>query len=177
MTLQDHYQKAIKFAAEKHKDQKLPGSDSSYLVHLSNVTMEVMMASKFTDEFDVNFAIQVALLHDVLEDTDGTFEQIENSFGGKIADGVLALSKDESIEAHLRIPDSLDRILLQPKEIWAVKLADRITNMQIPPSHWTKNKIIDYHAMAKLILYKLENGNAYLEERLSQKIIAYRTFI
>lgn len=177
MKLQDTYQKAIKFAGEKHGNQKIPGSKASYLVHLSNVAMEVMIAARHTDNFDVNFAIQVALLHDTIEDTSTSFDQVEVSFGPKIAKAVLALSKDESLPADKRIPDSLERILLQPKEVWAVKLADRITNMQKPPSHWNKNKIIDYHSMAKLILLKLENGNAYLEQRLSQKIITYEAFL
>ena len=52
MDLQTLYQKAIKFAGEKHENQKVPGSQSSYLVHLSNVAMEIMLAAQHTDNFD-----------------------------------------------------------------------------------------------------------------------------
>lgn len=177
MDLQTLYQKAIKFAGEKHENQKVPGSQSSYLVHLSNVAMEIMIAAQHTDNFDEGFALQVALLHDVLEDTTTTFDELKAAFGHKIADAILALSKDEVLEAEARIPDSLERIKLQPKEVWAVKLADRITNMQEPPAHWDKNKRMTYLKMAGIILFELKGGNAYLENRLEEKIIDYQAYI
>ncbi|MDN3641796.1 HD domain-containing protein [Lutimonas halocynthiae] len=177
MDLQTPYQKAIKFAGEKHDNQKVPGSQSSYLAHLSNVAMEIMVAAQHTDNFDQVFAVQVALLHDVLEDTSTTYDELQSVFGKKIADGVLALSKDETLKAEARIPDSLSRIKKQPKEVWAVKLADRISNMQEPPEHWDKNKRMTYLKMAGIILFELKGGNAYLEKRLEQKIIDYQAYI
>ena len=41
---QELYQKAMKFAGEKHKDQKVPGTNSNYLLHISNVAMEILVA-------------------------------------------------------------------------------------------------------------------------------------
>lgn len=177
MELQSLYQKAIAFAGSKHQDQKIPGTQSSYLVHLSNVAMETMMAAQHTDDFDLSFAVQVALLHDVLEDTSTTFDELKAIFGQKIADAVLALSKDETLENDAQIPDSLERIKLQPKEVWAVKLADRISNMQEPPEHWDNNKRIAYLLMACVILSTLKGGNTYLEKRLEEKILAYDQYI
>ena len=177
MDLQTLYQKAIKFAGERHANQKVPGSQSSYLVHLSNVAMETMLAAQHTDNFDQGFAVQVALLHDVLEDTTTTFAELQSAFGNKIADAVLALSKDEVLEPEARIPDSLARIRLQPKEVWTVKLADRTSNLQPPPEHWDNNKRMEYLKMAGIILFELKGGNAYLEKRLEQKIIDYKKFI
>ena len=176
MDLQDYYQKAIKFAAEAHKDQKIPGSEMSYMVHLSNVAMEILMASQQSPGFDRQFAIQVALLHDLLEDTSTSFDDIREKFGTNIARAVLALTKNEALPATEQIPDSLSRIKLEPKEVWAVKLADRISNMQKPPKHWETNQIINYKKMAGIILLQLKGGNEYLEKRLHQKIIAYDQF-
>lgn len=177
MKLQDRYQKAIKFAGEKHGSQKVPGSESSYLVHLSNVAMETIVASQYSFDFDTNFAVQIAILHDVLEDTSTTFDELKTAFGTKIAEAVLTISKDETLKPEARIPDSLSRIKYQPKEVWAVKLADRITNMQSPPEYWDKSKRISYLKMAGIILFELKGGNAYLEKRLEQKIIDYQQFI
>lgn len=176
MELQTLYQKAITFAGEKHQDQKVPGTNSSYLVHLSNVAMEAMIAAKYTDGFDLEFAVQVALLHDVLEDTSATFGELQARFGLKIADAVLALSKNEALESDTQILDSLERITLQSKEVWAVKLADRISNMQKPPEHWDQYKIIAYQKMARVILSTLKGGNAYLEQRLEEKIFYYNQY-
>ena len=52
MELQHHYQKALNFAGHKHGDQKVPGSNSSYMVHLSNVAMEILLAAQHDDEID-----------------------------------------------------------------------------------------------------------------------------
>lgn len=177
MDLQEDYQKAIKFAGEKHAGQKITGSETSYLVHVSNVAMEIILASQHRHDFDVNFAVQVALLHDVLEDTATSFEEIKSAFGFQIADAVLALSKNPGLKPEEQIPDSLARIKLQPLEVWSVKLADRISNMQEPPAHWDRNKRIAYQLAARMILMQLKDANHYLEQRLEAKILAYDAFI
>ena len=172
-SLQSSYQKAIRFAGEKHGDQKMPDSRSSYLVHLSLVAMELMMAHADKANFDLEFALQVALLHDVLEDTDTSFEALVEEFSRPIAEAVLALTKNEDLPTEEQIPDSLERIRSFPKEVWAVKLADRISNMQQPPPSWSLEKKQNYCRMAEKILNKLKGGNAYLEKRLQEKIKAY----
>lgn len=175
MSIQTVYQETIKFAAQKHadKNQTIPGTNLPYAVHLSNVAMEILVAFEKSKDFDLGFAVQVALLHDSLEDTDTTFQELENIFGKAVAEGVLALTKNSGLEKAHQMQDSLHRIKEQPKEIWAVKLADRITNLQTPPSHWSDQKIKNYKAEARLILQELKGGNDYLELRLQKKIIEY----
>ncbi|HLO55473.1 MAG TPA: HD domain-containing protein [Saprospiraceae bacterium] len=178
MLHQDIYQKAILFATAKHQNigQTVPGTDLPYLVHLSNVSMEIIFASQFTSSFDTGFAVQLALLHDTLEDTDTTFEELSSIFSTSVADGVLALSKNKSLPKQDQLNDSIQRIVLQPKEVWSVKLADRITNLQQPPSHWSPEKISNYHTEAKIILDSLKGANPYLEDRLAAKIIEYKSY-
>jgi guanosine-3',5'-bis(diphosphate) 3'-pyrophosphohydrolase len=175
MNIQDIYQKTIKFAAQKHtdKNQTIPGSNLPYVVHLSNVAMEILVASQKSENFDTEFAVQVALLHDTLEDTDVTFEELENEFGKPVADAVLALTKNDDIQKDKKMMDSLQRIKEQPKEVWAVKLADRITNLQRPPYFWKEEKIKKYKEEAQIILEELRGGNEYLENRLEEKIEEY----
>jgi guanosine-3',5'-bis(diphosphate) 3'-pyrophosphohydrolase len=171
--LQQAYQKAIRFAGEKHKNQKMPASKASYLVHLSNVAMEVIVAANHSKNFDLEFAVQVALLHDVIEDTPTSFDEVAESFSLEVAEAVLALSKNEDLPADDQIPDSLRRIKALRKEVWAVKLADRISNMQKPPGNWTLEKKKHYREIAILINNELKGGNAYLESRLEEKIREY----
>ncbi|WP_130734658.1 HD domain-containing protein [Flavobacterium sp. J27] len=173
--LQTQYQKAMRFAAQKHADinQLVPGTNLPYVVHLSNVAMEILITAQKTAHFDSIFAVQVALLHDVLEDTATTFDEIVTEFGKEIADGVLALTKNKTIPKEEQMEDSLNRIKTLPKEVWAVKLADRITNLQVPPKHWSLEKITNYQKQAVFIHDSLKSGNAYLEHRLWEKTIAY----
>ena len=73
--------------------------------------------------------------------------------------------------------DSLERLLAQPYEIQMVKLADRITNLGIPPKHWDSEKMKKYQEEASLILSCLKNSNVYLAKRLEEKIEEYKKYI
>jgi guanosine-3',5'-bis(diphosphate) 3'-pyrophosphohydrolase len=174
--IQTLYQKAILFAAERHGEQKIPGSQIPYIVHVSNVCMEIIFAAAQTKHFNPELAVQTALLHDVLEDTPTTEDELNAEFGAAVAAGVKALSKNESLPKEEQLEDSLQRILQQPKEIRAVKLADRITNLQPPPDYWSPEKIRQYHLDAIRIYDALKDGNAYLAERLHRAIAEYEKY-
>ena len=91
---------------------------------------------------NANLALQCAL-HDVLEDTRVRYEQVRDEFGEAVAQGVLALTVDKRLPRSEQMAECLPRIRQQPAEIWMVKLADRITNLQPPPRHWSKARIRD----------------------------------
>jgi (p)ppGpp synthase/HD superfamily hydrolase len=104
---QEKYQKAIGFA---HRNQMVPGKEYTYVVHLSNVAAEiarVIMAEHLDDE---DLAIQCALLHDTLEDTEVRPEELESAFGKNALNGVLALTKNKGLDNANRMKDSLKRI-------------------------------------------------------------------
>jgi (p)ppGpp synthase/HD superfamily hydrolase len=175
----DKYTRALRFAAAAHRGQTVPGSDMPYLVHVCNVAMEVMTAVASTaDRIErPDLAVQCGVLHDVVEDTDVTCEQLEAAFGDAVARGVAALSKDERLGSKSeKMTDSLRRIKDQPREIWMVKLADRIVNLQPPPAFWTSEKIRDYHAEAIAIFEALGSAHKGLSHRLSAKIEDYRHY-
>lgn len=174
--VQTLYQEAIKFATLKHqeKGQKVKGTNLPYVVHLSNVAMEILVAAIHTRNFNLNFAVQVALLHDTLEDTETTFDELQVSFGKEIAIAVQALSKNEKLPKDKQILDSIIRIKKLQKEVWAVKLADRITNLQPAPDDWSEEKILQYLKESQIILDELGEGNQYLAKRLKAKIPEYR---
>ncbi len=179
MEIQTTYQKTILFAAFKHseKNQTIPGTNLPYVVHLSNVAIEIMTAYQYAADFELDFALKLALLHDTLEDTSATFDEIATVFGVDVAHGVSALTKNEALPKSERMLDSLNRIKKLPREVWAVKLADRITNLQEPPNHWDAQKKEQYKQEAIQILQFLKGGNNYLEERLNGKIIDYQNYI
>jgi guanosine-3',5'-bis(diphosphate) 3'-pyrophosphohydrolase len=177
MEIQALYQQAISFAAAKHRDQKVPGSGLPYVVHLSNVAMEILIAAAHTPHFNLPLAIQAALLHDTIEDTDTTFEELVRHFGAPVAEAVLALTKNSELPKELQMGDSLSRIIKMPKEIWAVKMADRITNLQAPPSHWIDEKKISYQAEAQNMWENLQEGNIFLAKRLEGLIKAYSQYL
>jgi 5'(3')-deoxyribonucleotidase len=172
--IQTLYQQTLKYAAERHGNQKITGSKIPYTVHLSNVCMEILFAAQCTENFDLPLAVQIALLHDVLEDTQTSEDELTIRFGQQVTSGVKALTKNEALPKEEQMPDSLRRIKQMSKEVWAVKLADRITNLQPPPAHWIQEKIVQYREEAQTIYDELKDGNAYLADRLKQSIASYR---
>ena len=173
--IQTIYQKTIAFAAEHHGQQKMPNG-LPYTVHLSNVAMEVFMAHKKKPDFELTLAVQLALLHDVLEDTSLSFKELEDAFDGVVARGVLALTKNTSLDKKYQMQDCLTRIVMQDKEVAIVKLCDRITNLQKPPVKWHKEKIKKYHLQAIKIAERLKGKNAYLDKRINRKIEHYKLY-
>ena len=170
---QDGYLGALRFAAEAHAGQTVPGSTLPYLLHVTLVAMEVIAALRSEPQHDQELAVHCALLHDVVEDTQTTVEQLRERFGPAVANGVDALSKCKALLKHQQLEDSLQRIRKQPAEVWMVKLADRITNLQPPPAHWSLEKVADYRDEAKVIHASLEDASPLLAMRLSQKIETY----
>jgi (p)ppGpp synthase/HD superfamily hydrolase len=135
--------------------------------------MEILAALSAETGHDGDLAVSCALLHDTIEDTDTSYEQIESIFGIRVADGVAALSKNPALAKSQQLLDSLQRIAAQPIEIWMVKLADRITNLQTPPPHWTPDKIVKYRDEAIEIHTHLHTASPFLATRLAQKIQTY----
>jgi len=175
---QELYLKTWNFSSSAHKNQKLPGSEIPYINHIGNVAMEIIAAICAIPVEFPDLSIQCALLHDVIEDTEVTYDQVEADFGVRVASGVLSLTKNKDLQSKQeQMLDSLNRIKQLPKEVWMVKLADRITNLQPPPHHWDNEKISKYREEAKLINEILGPAHVILSERLNQKILNYQKYI
>lgn len=178
----DKQQDAWQWATILHAGQSYGGHREGerveYINHIGSVVFEISNAFRHETGLNQELGVLCAILHDTLEDTEATFETLEHLFGKPVADGVLALTKNTTIESkEQQMIDSLERIKLQPKEVWAVKMADRICNLYAPPFYWSNEKKESYLIEAKLIHSHLKDGSSYLSERLLEKIERYRKFI
>ena len=179
MFSQENYIEVLTFAALAHGEQKTP-KGLPYLAHITCVAMEVINACEKSslDEEKANLAISCALLHDVIEDANITYDELYTKFGENVANGVEALTKDKTLPSKQeQMRDSIERLLTQPYEVQMVKLADRITNLGTPPTHWDIEKIRKYQKEASFILSCLGNSNIYLSNRLKEKIENYNKYI
>jgi len=172
----DHYVAALRFAAERHATQNVPGSDFPYVVHVVSVAAEVIAALAVDHVEAPELAVLCALLHDTIEDTATTHAELVAQFGTAVADGVAALSKRDAIAKPDRMADSLRRIRAQPHEIWMVKLADRITNLAPPPAHWSADKRTAYREEAVVIADTLVGASPTLDVRIRARIATYATY-
>ncbi|HEX5061027.1 MAG TPA: HD domain-containing protein [Kofleriaceae bacterium] len=170
----ERYVDAMRFAAAAHNAQKEPGHELPYLVHVVSVAAEVIAALPAMNGIDADLAVTCALLHDTVEDTKVTLDEIRARYGDAVAAGVSALTKNQKLETKPeQMADSLRRIKEQPREIAIVKLADRITNLSEPPHYWTKEKCAAYRLEAGLIADTLGYACPVLEARLRARIAAY----
>jgi (p)ppGpp synthase/HD superfamily hydrolase len=174
----DRFATAWHFATKYHQGQTYGGSEPEeripYINHVGNVAVEVIWALNAASDLDGDLAVQCALLHDTIEDTAATYDLIYQHFGRSVAEGVQALTKDESLSTKtVQIIDSLQRIQQQPPEIWIVKMADRIVNLHHPPYYWNREKIESYRQEAILIYDALHPAHIALAARLKEKIERY----
>ena len=182
----DRYVAALQFAARRHGGQVVPGSGWPYVVHVTSVAAETIAGIDADGALigDPDLAVACALLHDTIEDTAETAEaraelhgELARQFGAAVADGVLALSKDDRLPKGERMADSLRRLHGQPREVRMVKLADRITNLAPPPAHWPREKRVAYRAEAIVIADTLGDASPALHARIRTRIDGYAAFL
>ena len=175
-TDQETLTKAWFFASRVHKEQKYPGEQLPYLTHLGNVMLEVVGVAHTLENAEL--ALCCAILHDTIEDTEVTYEELLEEFGEAVANGVMALTKNETLETKReQMMDSLERIIEQPKEVWTVKMADRVANLGEPPHYWKLEKREAYRAEAQIIWDYLHEANEAMAERLKSKISEYERYL
>ncbi len=167
------FNKALFFAMRAHDGQMMIfPSDISYCAHCVGVCMTAINHVKEKD-VDWNLIVQVALLHDTIEDTGTTYDDICKEFGKEVADGVLALSKDSSLPYDEQLVDSIERIVKLKKEIAIVKLADRCYNINSKVSSWSKEKHEKYLEGARIICDRLGYASKSLRKVLLDRIKQY----
>ena len=115
--------KAAEFANEAHKHQKRKSTDLPYITHPLSVGL---MLSQFGAEED---EIIAGLLHDVIEDTEYTYEDIKNEFGQKIADIVLQLSEEKELPWEERKKKHIEHLKKADISTKRVALADKLANL------------------------------------------------
>ena len=129
--------RAYVFSVQKHGSQKRASGDP-YFSH------PIEVAGILTDFNLDDQTIVTALLHDTIEDTLVTYDEIESAFGKDVArmvDGVTKLSKIEAMSENERAAENLRKFLLAMSDdirVLLVKLADRLHNMRT--LHFIKNE-------------------------------------
>ena len=121
--------KAYEFAAKMHADQKRR-SGEPYIIHPTQVA-NILAQMKMDEE-----TLAAAFLHDVVEDTDTSLQELKEMFGAKVAmlvDGVTKLGKIEYISKEERQIENYRKMFLamaQDIRVVIIKLADRLHNMR-----------------------------------------------
>jgi len=155
---------ALRFAAQKHRDQRRKDREASpYINHPIQVAEVLARVGKVTDPITLISAI----LHDTIEDTETTPTEIAEHFGETVMQVVQEVTDDKSLPKVERKQLQITGARKKSKHAKQVKLADKICNVsdinQAPPRNWSLKRRREYLDWTEQVVDGLRGVNALLE--------------
>lgn len=156
---------AARFAAEKHAQQKRKGAvGEPYINHLIEVA-ELVAASMSV--LDSNL-LMAAFLHDTVEDTGVSPQEIEDRFGSDVAQLVMEMTDDKSLPQDTRKALQVQNADKLSPRAQTLKLADKISNLRAilstPPRDWTLERKQQYFDWARDVISRLTEPDPLLKQ-------------
>jgi len=158
------FARALDFAARKHVHQRRKGAAAEpYINHLSEVTRLLAEATGGGD----TVLVLCGLLHDAIEDTDTTIDELTAEFGRKVATVVAEVTDDKSLPKAVRKRLQIERAAAKSARAKMVKLADKTSNLRAlvdsPPANWDLARKREYVAWARAVADGCRGVNSDLE--------------
>lgn len=156
--------KAIAFAAEKHRHQRRKDPEASpYINHPIDLANVLVQEGRVMD----TTVLIAAVLHDTLEDTETTPDELAMVFGGEIRDIVMEVTDNKTLKKRKRKELQIKHGPHLSHKARLVKLADKICNLRDvavnPPARWPLKRQIEYFDWAKSVIDGLRGTHARLE--------------
>lgn len=163
---------AIAFAADKHQNQRRKGcKHRPYINH----PIEVMhLLWDVGCVRDIN-TLTGALLHDTLEDTDTTPEELRLHFGEEVLHIVEEVTDDKTLPKQMRKQLQIEHAPHASKSAQVIKVADKCSNVydlsHEPPNGWSMHRIVDYLDWSEKVVAGIRDVNpglvAYFDKVVS----------
>lgn len=162
---------ALEFAADKHRRQKRKDAEGSpYVNHLIAVTRILSAEGQVDDDA----ALLAAVLHDTVEDTDTTFEELDARFGATIARLVREMTDDKMLAKAVRKQHQIDHAPGASPFARQLKIAAKVANVRdivfTPPVDWSSDRKLEYFAWAEQVVAGCRGINAGLEGAFDEAI-------
>jgi guanosine-3',5'-bis(diphosphate) 3'-pyrophosphohydrolase len=156
---------AAAFAAEKHRNQRRKDEEASpYINHPIQLAYILVQA-----DVEDPVVLAAALLHDTIEDTNTTLDELEIVFGYEITNIVAECSDDKRLTKLERKQAQVDHAAHISHKAKLVKLADKIANVSdmngAPPAGWSQERKREYYDWAKQVVDRMRGTHAVLESR------------
>jgi guanosine-3',5'-bis(diphosphate) 3'-pyrophosphohydrolase len=161
--------KAMRFAAEKHRDQRRKDSTSSpYINHPIQVAETLWTVGEVRD-----LTLLVAsILHDTVEDTGTKPDEIRAEFGEDVLALVLEVTDDKSLPKQVRKQLQVETASHKTPRAKLLKLADKICNVRdvlaSPPADWSLERRQEYLLWTEKVVAGLRNVHPGLENRYDE---------
>lgn len=156
---------ALAFSATKHRDQRRKDVGASPYINHPIALVDVLVNEGGILNWDVLCA---ALLHDTIEDTQTTAEELTKAFGKNVASIVLEVTDDKALPKEERKLQQIAHAAHSSHEAKLVKLADKICNLRdilaSPPSGWDVKRKQAYFEWAAAVVAGIRGSNSKLEK-------------
>jgi GTP diphosphokinase / guanosine-3',5'-bis(diphosphate) 3'-diphosphatase len=156
--------KALAFAAHKHRDQRRKDAEASPYINHPIALADVLVNEGGVTDFEVLCA---ALLHDTVEDTDTTPQELVEAFGARIARIVAEVTDDKTLPKAERKRLQIEHAPTLSREAKLVKLADKLVNLrdvaERPPAKWDLARRREYFDWAKRVVDGMRGTHSRLE--------------
>ena len=156
--------KALAFAAHKHRDQRRKDAEASPYINHPIALADVLVNEGGVTDLEVLCA---AVLHDTVEDTATTHEELVNEFGSRIARIVAEVTDDKTLSKEERKRLQVAHAPALSREAKLVKLADKICNLRDvasrPPAHWDLARRCEYFDWARSVIDGVRGVHPRLE--------------
>jgi len=160
--------RALAFAAERHRSQ--PRKDelkTPYVNHLIDV-VRLLVEFGVRDEA----TLVAATLHDTVEDTETTLEEIEELFGAEVRGLVAEMTDDKRLPKAERKRLQVEHAAFISPKAALVKLADKIANAwdvgRRPAANWSAERRLEYLAWAASVVDRLPQVSPAMRERFDE---------
>ena len=155
---------ALAFAADKHKNQRRKDADASPYINHPIALANLLLNEAGVEDQRVLIA---AVLHDTIEDTDTTGQELVRHFGKEVADIVLEVTDDKALPKAERKRLQIEHAAHISRRAKLVKLADKICNLRditaSPPADWSVDRKREYFDWAKSVVDRLRGVHPGLE--------------
>ena len=160
---------AIRFAAEKHSDQRRKDSNSSpYINHPIQVAEMLWTIGQVRDDT----LLVASILHDTVEDTSTSPEEIRTRFGQAVIDLVLEVTDDKSLPKEVRKQRQIETAPHKSHNAKLLKLADKICNVRdlidSPPRSWSLERKQEYLLWTERVVAGLRGTSPQLESHYDE---------
>lgn len=156
---------ALEYASKMHSTQRRKDNrDTPYINHPIDVARMLVTTGGITD----SDTLAAAILHDTVEDTEATAEDLAELFGSKIRDLVLECTDDKSLPKEERKRLQIVNASHKSQPAKCIKMADKISNIRdislSPPAFWTIERMQEYLNWAEKVVSGLRGTNQPLED-------------
>jgi guanosine-3',5'-bis(diphosphate) 3'-pyrophosphohydrolase len=156
--------RALEFAAHKHRDQRRKDAQASPYINHPIALANLLVRDGGIDDPVV---IAAALLHDTVEDTQTTAQELRRAFGDKVAGIVEEVTDDKNLLKAERKRLQVEHAAHISPEAKLVKLADKICNVRDvanhPPAKWDLVRRREYFDWAKAVVDRMRGTHPVLE--------------